>query len=489
MMKRILISGLIGILSYTSFAQEKIKFVEYDLPNGMHVILHEEKSTPIVAVSVLYHVGSKNEKSDRTGFAHFFEHLLFEGTKNIERGEYAKIVERAGGTLNANTSMDRTYYFELLPSNQLELGLWLESERLLHAKVENVGIETQRSVVKEEKRMRVDNQPYATFFTEMFKRMFTDHPYNWQPIGSMEHLDAAQEEDYVGFYHTFYVPSNATLSIAGDIDVATTKKLIDKYFATIPSGQALNMYRDFLTLEDAAFTNKYGVEKSVFGDDFFALKNAKAKEAFAKFSKMPTVVNRPNKNFTPLNTVIKDVVYDNIQLPALFVGYQLPDQKHPDFYALEMMNKVLSGGSSSRMNKEIVERKELAMQAFSFAYGLEDAGIGLFAAIANKDVNLEDIQVIMDQEIEKIKGELISEEEFTTIRNQMENSAVSSYSTVAGICESLADSHVYYGSANYVNEELGKYLAVTREDIKRVANKYLNKDARVILHYLPKADK
>lgn len=489
MMKRILISGLIGILSYSSFAQEKIKFVEYDLPNGMHVILHEEKSTPIVAVSVLYHVGSKNEKSDRTGFAHFFEHLLFEGTQNIERGEYAKIVERAGGTLNANTSMDRTYYFELMPSNQLELGLWLESERLLHAKVENVGIETQRSVVKEEKRMRIDNQPYATFFTEMFKRMFTDHPYNWQPIGSMEHLDAAQEEDYVDFYHTYYVPSNATLSIAGDIDIATTKKLIDKYFTPIPSGQALNMYRDFLTLENDAFASKYGVEKNIFGDDFFAMKNPKAKEAFAKYSKIPTVVNRPNKNFTPLNTVIKDVVYDNIQLPALFVGYQLPAQTHPDFYALEMMNKVLSGGSSSRMNKELVERKELAMQAFSFAYGLEDAGIGLFAAIANKEVNLEDIQTLMDQEIEKIKSELISDEEFTTIRNQMENSAVSSYSTVAGICESLADSHVYYGSANYVNEELGKYLAVTREDILRVANKYLNKDARVILHYLPKADK
>ena len=488
-MKRILISGLIGIMSFSSFGQQKIKFIEYDLPNGMHVILHEEKSTPIVAVSVLYHVGSKNEKSDRTGFAHFFEHLLFEGTQNIERGEYAKIVERAGGTLNANTSMDRTYYFELMPSNELELALWLESERLLHAKVENVGIETQRSVVKEEKRMRVDNQPYATFFTEMFKRMYTDHPYNWQPIGSMEHLDAAQEEDYIGFYHTFYVPSNATLSIAGDINIEETKKLIDKYFTSIPSGQALNMYRDFLALEDGAFKSKYSVEKSVFGDDFFAMKNAQAKAAFATQSAIKTVVPRPNKQFTPLNKVIKDVVYDNIQLPALFVGYQLPAQTHPDFYALEMMNKVLSGGSSSRMNKEIVERKELAMQAFSFAYGLEDAGIGLFGAIGNKDVNLEEIQSSMDAEIKKIQGELISEEEFTTIRNQMENSAVSSYSTVAGICESLADAHVYYGSANYINEELNKYLSVTREDIKRVANKYLNNDARVILHYLPKAEK
>ena len=165
------------------FSQNKIEYIEYDLPNGMHVILHEEHATPIVAISVLYHVGSKNENPERTGFAHFFEHLLFEGSENIDRGDYS-MVERNGGTLNANTSQDRTYYFELcLPSNQLELGMWLESERLLHAKVDIKGIETQRSVVKEEKRQRVDNQPYGTFFQNIFSRAFSSHPYKWQPIG------------------------------------------------------------------------------------------------------------------------------------------------------------------------------------------------------------------------------------------------------------------------------------------------------------------
>ncbi|MFN5846123.1 MAG: M16 family metallopeptidase, partial [Flavobacteriia bacterium] len=244
-MKKIVISGLLALFAFSIHAQEKIKYVEYDLPNGIHVILHEEHTTPIVAVSILYHVGSKNETPERTGFAHFFEHLLFEGSANIGRGEYSELVEKNGGTLNANTSQDRTYYYEILPSNQLELGLWLESERLLHAKVDNTGIETQRSVVKEEKRQRVDNQPYASFITEMFKRMFTVHPYNWVPIGSMEHLDAAQEEDYVNFYKTFYVPSNATLSIAGDLNVEQTKRWIDKYFASIPKGQAINLLRDF----------------------------------------------------------------------------------------------------------------------------------------------------------------------------------------------------------------------------------------------------
>lgn len=206
-MKKLVLIGILGLSSLSANAQRQIEFIEYDLDNGIHVILHEEHATPIVAVSVLYHVGSKNEKADRTGFAHFFEHLLFEGTDNIERGEYSELVEKNGGALNANTSQDRTFYYELLPSNQLELGLWLESERMLHARVDSVGIETQRSVVKEEKRQRVDNQPYASFFTEMFKRMFSVHPYNWVPIGSMEHLDAAEEADYVDFYRTFYVPA------------------------------------------------------------------------------------------------------------------------------------------------------------------------------------------------------------------------------------------------------------------------------------------
>lgn len=267
-MKKLIVGTLSSFLVFSSIAQQKIEFVEYDLPNGLHVILHQEKATPIVAVSVLYHVGSKNENPDRTGFAHFFEHLLFEGSENIDRAEYDKYVSKNGGTLNANTSMDRTYYFELLPSNQLELGLWLESERMLHAKVDSIGIETQRSVVKEEKRQRVDNQPYATFITELFVRMFPNHPYNWQPIGSMEHLDAAQEEDYVNFYQTYYVPSNATLSIAGDINIEQTKKWIDKYFSSIPSGQAINLYRDYLRLNDKEFENKYKVEKSIFDKDF-----------------------------------------------------------------------------------------------------------------------------------------------------------------------------------------------------------------------------
>jgi zinc protease len=469
------------------WSQRKIEYVEYDLPNGLHVILHQEKSTPIVAVSIMYHVGSKNENPERTGFAHFFEHLLFEGSQNIGRGEYSELVEKNGGALNANTSQDRTYYYELLPSNQLELGLWLESERLLHAKVDNTGIETQRQVVKEEKRQRVDNQPYASFMTEMFMRMYKKHPYNWVPIGSMEHLDAAQEEDYVNFYKTFYVPANATLSIAGDFEIDQAKKWIDKYFKTIPAGQAINLYRDFLALSDDAFKTKYEIEKSKFDSkDFMSSKDAAAQKVIKKYAAMPTIIPRPERNEPPLKGVSVDTVYDNIQLPAVFIGYRLPEATNPDMYALEMLNSVLSGSSSSRMNKNIVEKKQLAVGAFSFAFGLEDPGLGLIAAIGANGVELKTLHNALDEEVELIQKELISVEEFEKIRNSFENDFITSNSTVAGIAENLAQNYMYKGKTELINTELEKYMAVSREDIQRVAKKYFTQDARIILYYLPK---
>lgn len=482
-----IITGLLSFICLAGYSQRQIEFVEYDLDNGIHVILHEEHATPIVAVSVLYHVGSKNENPDRTGFAHFFEHLLFEGSQNIDRGEYSELVEKNGGMLNANTSQDRTYYYEILPSNQLELGMWLESERMLHAKVDSVGIETQRSVVKEEKRQRVDNQPYGSFFTEMFKLMFTEHPYNWVPIGSMEHLDAAQEADYVNFYRTFYVPANATLSIAGDIDIEQTKAWIDKYFASIPKGEAINLFRDFEILTTAEFENKYGVSKAKFdATNFMNPKDKDAKALVKKYANTAINIPRPEKSKDYLTTVVRDTVYDNIQLPAIFMGYRFPEQTHEDYYALQMMNDVLSGGASSRINKSLVERKQIAQFAFSFGYSLEDAGIGMFAAIAANGVSLDTIQVAFDEQIDLIKNELISEEEFEKIRNQYENQFISSNSTIAGIAENLADNHVYNGGANKINTELGNYMKVTREDIQRVAKKYLTQNARIIMYYLPK---
>lgn len=418
-----------------SFGQN-IKFVEYDLPNGLKVLLHEDHSTPIVAVSVMYHVGSKNENPERTGFAHFFEHLLFEGSENIKRGEFDDYISNAGGFNNANTWYDRTYYFEVLPSNQLALGLWLESERMLHAKVDQVGIETQRQVVKEERRQRVDNQPYGRLLEEAMKRLYSKHPYQHSVIGSMDHLDAAQEQDYVQFYKDFYRPDNAILSIAGDIDIEQSKKLIDVYFKGIPKGK---------------------------GEIF-----------------------RPKVVEPPLTAEIRDTVYDNVQLPAVVFTYHIPAQGTPDFYAVKMLNMLLSQGESSRMQKTIVDEQQKAVAAGSFSFDLEDPGPSIMFGIANMGVNPADLEKSMNDVIAEVQQHLISETEFQKLQNQVENDFVTANTTVAGIAESLANYEMYYKDANLINTELERFRKVTREDIQRAAKKYYPKDARVVLYWLPK---
>ncbi len=438
MIKKLSILTLCLMIAFSALAQKKkIEFTEFDLDNGMHVILHQDKTTPIVVVSVMYHVGSKNENPERTGFAHFFEHLLFEGSKNIKRGEFDKYITNAGGVNNANTSSDRTYYYEVLPSNQLKLGLWLESERLLHANIEDIGVETQREVVKEEKRQRYDNQPYGTILPEIMKRAYTEHPYQWTPIGSLEHLNAATLDEFVEFYKTFYVPENATISIAGDLDITETKKLVEQYFGDIPRG--------------------------------------------GKEIPRPDIVEPEQK------TEVRDTIYDNIQLPAVIQAYHMPAQGTEDSYALELLGTVLSGGQSARMYKSLVDEQQKALQVAAIPFSSEDPGLYLLFGLPTIGGDLKELEDAIDAEIDKVQNELISEREFQKIKNQTENNFISGNSTMTGIAESLANYHVYYGEANLINNEIDRYMAVTREDIQRVAKKYLTENNRVVLYYLPKS--
>ena len=434
---------LVAFISFFTISlnaqMNKIEFTEFTLENGLHVILHEDHSNPIVAVAIMYHVGSKNEKPERTGMAHFFEHLLFEGSENIERGEFFNYIQNAGGLNNAYTSNDKTCYWELFPSNQLELGLWLESERLLHAKVEEIGIETQREVVKEEKRLRVDNQPYGTFIGELMQRAFIEHPYRWTVIGSLEHLNAAQEEEFMDFYKTFYVPNNAVLSIAGDINLEECKKLVNDYFAEIPKG----------TVE----------------------------------------IPRPNIIEPKKEAEIRDTIYDNIQLPAVFHGFHIPAQGTQDYYAVDMLNQLLSVGESSRLNISLVEESQKAIYCGAFTFNLEDPGMTIALAMANSEEDPKDIEQLMDLEYEKVKKELINDREFQKLRNQIENNFIQSNYKMYDIAENLANYHIFYGDASLINNEIDKYLAVTKEDILNVANKYYNKENRVTLYYLPKEKK
>ncbi len=437
-MPRLLTTCLFLFVGFFAAQSQNIKFVEYELPNGLKVLLHEDHSTPIVAVSVMYHVGSKNEKPDRTGFAHFFEHLLFEGSENIQRGEFDDHINKAGGAYNANTWYDRTYYFEILPSNQLALGIWLESERMLHAKVENEGIETQRQVVKEERRLRIDNQPYGRLLEEAMMRAYKVHPYQHSVIGSMEHLDAAQEQDYVDFYHDFYRPDNAILSIAGDIDIEQTKALIDVYFKGIPRGK---------------------------GEIF-----------------------RPNIVEPPLGGEVRDTVFDNVQLPAVVFTYRTPAQGTKDYYAVNMLAQLLSQGESSRMQKIIVNEQQKALFAGAFPLNLEDPGVNIMFGIANMGVEPADLEQSMNAVLADVQTNLIPEKEFQKLQNQIENDFINANTSVAGIAENLANYEMYFGDANLVNTEMERYRKVTREDLRRVANQYFTKDNRVVLYWLPKTD-
>ncbi len=436
-MKKLLVI-LLSLGSIVTTAQEnKIKFTEFDLDNGLHVILHEDHTTPNVAVSVLYHVGSKNEDPKRTGFAHFFEHLLFEGSDNIERGEYMKLVQSNGGTLNANTSFDRTYYFELMPTNYLELALWMESERMAYAKIDQVGLETQREVVKEEKRLRYENTPYGRLLPNIFSNAYTTHNYRWTPIGEAQYIDQATLPEFIEFYHTFYVPNNATLTIAGDIEPAQARRWVEKYFGEIPRG---------------------------------------TKE-----------IPRPTNLEPQWTKEVIDTFYDNVQLPAVVASYHIPNQTNPDFYALDMLSTLLSDGKSSRMYKSIVDEKELAVQAASFSFPTEDPGLYINFGIVNMGVDPQDVLQAMDQEITRVQNELISDEEFNKLKNIAEDDFVGQVSSISQIGELLADYHVYYGNTDLINTLLDKYMAVTKEDIRRVAKKYLVPTNRAVLYYLPKS--
>jgi zinc protease len=419
---------------------QKVAFEEFNLDNGLHVILHNDPSAPVVITSVMYHVGAKNENPERTGFAHFFEHLLFEGTENIKRGEWFKIVTANGGTNNANTNEDRTYYFEVFPSNNLELGLWMESERMMHPVINQIGVNTQNEVVKEEKRLRVDNQPYGSLMAEVKKNIFTKHPYRWTTIGSMAHLDAAKLEEFQAFNKKFYIPNNAVLVVAGDlIDVAKTKEWIAKYFGSIPKG--------------AEIERKNFVEEPIT---------------------------------TPLKAEYQDA---NIQKAMIALSYRTPSMKTKDARVLDMVSTILSDGKSSRLYKKIVDDKKMALQIGAFNNSQEDYGSYVIYGLPQGTFTATDIVREIDEEILKLQTTLLTDKEMQKLKNIYDNNYVNSNATVEGIAENLASYYLLYGDVNLINTENEMYRSITAKDIQEVAKKYLNPNQRLTLDYIPTKEK
>ena len=308
---------------------------------------------------------------------------------------------------------------------------------MLHLNVDSIGVVTQKKVVTEEIKEREENQPYMSFQREISKRAYKVHPYQWTVLGSADHIMAATESDYKEFYTNFYVPNNAVLTIVGDIDLNETKKLVEKYYSNIP-----------------------------------ASKNQ---------------IYRPNEVEPVKNEEIRDTIYDNIQLPAIFQAYHTPKSGTDDFYAVDMLATLLSGGESSRLYKTLVDEKQLAMQVMSFPFPYEDAGLAYAIALPNIGVELTDLEAGIDAEIEKLQNELISDIELQKLKNQYEADHVNGNATLESRAYNLAINYTFHKDANLINTEIDKFLAVTKEDIKRVANEYFRKNNRVVLYYLPKS--
>lgn len=437
MKKAILGLCLFSLMAFSSWAQ-KVQFEEYKLENGMHVILYQDNSVPVVKVEVMYGVGSKDDPQNKTGFAHFFEHLLFEGTANIERGEWFKIVSANGGRNNAYTTYDLTTYFEIFPSNQLQLGLWMESERLLHPVINQIGVETQNGVIKEERRQTQDNRPYGNLISEVTRHLFPGTGYYHAIIGTIEDLDNATLDDFLNFHKTYYVPNNAVLVVAGDFKKDQTKKWIQEYFGPIPAGQAIMR---------APFVSKPITEQ--------------------------------------INAKFED---PNIQTPMMVLAYKTPPANSREALVLDFISSILSDGKSSRLSKTMVDDKKMALFVGAFNYALKNSGMYLIYGLPMGEFTMDDLKTVIDEEIKKLQNELISEREYQKLMNQYENSFVQSNSTPEGIATTLVTNFTMFGDANRINTQLEMYRSITREEIQEVARKYLNPNQRLYLQYIPESE-
>lgn len=435
---------LISLFSSTMIAQKesklpKLQYEEYHLDNGLRVILHEDRSTPIVAVNLWYHVGSKNEVVGRTGFAHLFEHMMFQGSKNYN-DDYFYPLQEAGANINGSTNPDRTNYFEVVPSNFLELALFMEADRmggLLDAMTQEK-LDNQRDVVKNERRQRYDNQPYGTDFEKLFAEMFPPpHPYNWTTIGSLDDLTAASMDDVKAFFRQYYVPNNVSLVIAGDFDKAQAKKWVEKYFGPIKKG-----------------------------DD----------------------IKRPNPKAPKLNGEIRKTFEDSVQLPRIYMAWEAGPAYSADEPALDILSSILSDGRGSRLEGNLVYGKQLSQDASAFNYALEAGGMFIIMSTAKPGKTLDEIEANINAEIARIQKEAPSKEEMDRALNSIESQSIYSMQTVLGKANQMNSYATFLGKPDYFQADLDRYAKVTAADVQKAAAKYLTKD-RFVMNFVPRTSK
>lgn len=415
--------------------------VDYDtftLDNGLTVVVHEDRSVPIVALNLWYDVGSAHEEVRRSGFAHLFEHMLFEETENLAAGDFKELVLGAGGTYNGTTNEDRTAYFETVPSNRLELALWLEAERMRNLRVTQENFTREREVVKEERRMRYENQPYAQALSITLDTLATDYtPYKHSVIGSMEDLNAATTDDVMQFYRNYYVPNNATLVLSGDITTERARELTQKYFGSIPRGP------DLPTLPPPSAAPRTTGERRAIVED-------------------------PKAN-TPLYAA----------------AFTIPPADHDDIYALDLLGSILSQGESSRLHRRLVKEE----QAAAFAGGGLDIRVGpglfRFIALPTPDGEVERVEELIEDELRRVRDEGVTPRELQKAKNQKRANTIMSRQTVFSKAMDLQSSRLYGGDIAGINTDLARFDQVTVEDIRRVARTYLVPSNRTTVIAVP----
>jgi len=417
----------------------QIAVQEYRLGNGMQVLLQENHTVPAVAVEVWYHVGSKNERKGRSGFAHLFEHLMFKGSENLGPEEHKNFISAIGGRYNATTDFDRTLYFEVFPSNYLERVLCMEADRMRSLDVSEANFHSERDVVKEERRLRVDNPPFGRLFEVVLANTFTTHPYKILSIGSIADLDAATIEDVRDFHRIYYVPNNASLVISGDFEPAQAKSWIEKYFGPISKGQAIP--REIL--QEPAQT----AERRVTDRD----------------SRTP--------------------------LPAVILAFHGPREADKDTYALEVASNILSSGQSSRLYRKMVYEQQSAIAAGGQSFLLEDPGIFYFFTILQQCHTAEEGEKSLQEEIERLKTQPVSTAELEKSKNQLISGLVFGRETDFDRADAIGHAAVILGDWRLVNSQLAEYQKVTAADVQAVAAKYFRPENRTVVYMLPEAAK
>lgn len=438
-MKHLLVIVLAISLSVSAgYAGKKagyVKYEEHTLDNGLRVILSQDHSVPVVVVDVWYQVGSASEEIGRSGFAHLFEHMMFEGSENVDKTEHFQHVSRAGGRMNGSTTTDRTNYWEVLPANRLNLGLWLESDRMRSLVITAEKFENQRETVKEERRRGIDNQPYGAAFLVSDTLCYDGWPYSHTVIGRMEDLDAAEVEDVQRFFDKYYCPSNAVLVIVGDIKPKKAMEMVEEYFGDI-----------------AACT---------------PATRPQWEEPFNKGERRE-IVDSPKAN-----------------VPATFLSYLIPPHAHEDTPALSMLNNLLIDGESSRLHKRLVKDEEVAFGVFGWTDGRTGPGIFRVIAAANAGADIKDCDRLIYEEIERVKNEGVGDEELTKLKINFKTTFITGRQTVLNKAEALHHYAFYHDDLSEINTDIDAYMAVTGEDIQRVAKKYLRKDNRTAVTALP----